>query len=156
MSWLSKGLHSLEKNVTRPVGKALKKVAPIALPLAGTLIPGVGNLVGGAIGAGLSKVGLGGLASGGVGGALKSVGSFALDHPDLILGGLSAAEGMDASRKADRFQGKALASAEQLYNDAAPLRRAGMAGLLAKGPDYSSVFPGYPSGQAQPFPRVGG
>ena len=84
MSWLSKGLKKLEKNVIRPTAKVAQKVAPVALPILGTMIPGVGNVAGAALGgaiAGATRKGgnaltnaVGGAASGaalgGVGGAI--------------------------------------------------------------------------------------
>ena len=84
MSWLSKGLKAVEKNVTRPIGKAAKKAAPVALPILGTMIPGVGNVAGAAIGgalAGATKHGgnvlanaAGGAAQGGAIGGLVNAG----------------------------------------------------------------------------------
>lgn len=44
-------LRELERKVTRPIGKGLKKVAPIGLAVAGNaLLPGAGAFIGGALG----------------------------------------------------------------------------------------------------------
>jgi hypothetical protein len=131
------------------------KGAAALLPIAASGGAAAGAL--GGAGGGLSLSSLGSLGSlGGAGGALKTVGQFALNNPDLILGGLSAAEGMDAARKEDRYRGKALAAAEQQYADAAPLRKAGLAGLLNETrPNLSSVFASS-NPMARPFKRVGG
>ena len=128
-----KGLKTIGKNVVsnyKTGAKGALAVAPLALS-GGAAAP----LLGAAGGGGASL-----LSAGGALGALKGVGKFALENPELIAGGLSALEGHDAARKADRYRGKALAAAEQQYADAAPLRKAGMAGMLAAGPDLSSAF----------------
>ena len=108
---------------------------------------GVGKGIGGAIkggggirGVGSALIGRGG--GGGVGsslmGGLRSVGKFALSNPDAILGGLSAVQGYQKGRQADRMMDRAL-------NDP---------GLNPERPDLTSTFSGYSnpySGQPNPF-----
>lgn len=136
MSWLSKGI--------RGVGKAIKKnpVLSAGLAAGAMFIPGAQGVamgalkgIGGKLAAGAGKVGLGKLATGG---ALKSVGSWALRNPDAILGGLSAVQGYQKGRQADRMVDRAL-------NDP---------GLNPERPDYSDTFSGYSnpySGSPNPF-----
>lgn len=71
--------------------------------------------------------GIGGLMSGSLGGGIKAVGTWAKNNPDAILGGLSAIQGQQASRRADGMMDRAM-------NDP---------GLNAGRPDFSDSFSGY-------------
>lgn len=70
----------------------------------------------------------------GLSGALKNVGKFALDNPDLVLGGIAGYQGYQASKAADKARAVAL-------NDP---------GLNPVRPDLSSTFAGYVSPYTKP------
>lgn len=100
------------KSVAGDLGRN-SKVAGTLLPLALS-----GGAAAPALGGGGGAMGM----LGGGAGLLKKAGSFALDNPDLIAGGLSFLEGRDSERKADRYRDKAMQLAEQEYAAKAPLR----------------------------------
>lgn len=61
----------VDKNVTQPIVKVVKDVAPIAAPLIAVALPGVGTAIGAALGAtGTAASALGGAVLGGVGSAI--------------------------------------------------------------------------------------
>jgi hypothetical protein len=164
MSWLSKGLKGL--------GGGLKTVGKFALPIAGGALLGpggaaLGGALSGALGSGKPKVGnilggaAGGLMTGGVGGSLlggigkqgllKGVGNFALDNPELLLGGLSAIQGAQQQGKANALQKQALGYATQPWEDMAGVRRMAVDRLQNSDqpPDLSHLY----AGSSNPFAR---
>jgi hypothetical protein len=66
---------------------------------------------------------------GGMGGLIGKGVDFATSHPDELLAGAQGLYGAYAANKANNLRGKSLRSAEGAYNERAPLRRMGMAGL---------------------------
>lgn len=160
------GLKSSVKGTIRTVGK----VAPYAAGAA--LIPGVGGMLGGALGGIASKIpGAGAVLGGGADGkgnfgrlgdvlgkaapALRAVGGkgqggdgFGLDDAlSLGLGAWSGIEGIQAQQRQDELLKRAMAGAEGDYASRAPLRDAGMQRLLhAERPDLSAMAddPGNP------------
>lgn len=75
-------------------------------------------------------------------GALKDVGSWVKDNKGLILDSFNAVNQYQRSQKSDQYAKQALDLATQHYNDKAPLRAAGQAGMLnpqANAPDISGL-----------------
>ena len=135
MSMLSSFLRKTGLN------KPLKTVVPLALAGSGlgllSKIPAVGGALSG-IGKAASKV----PGASGIGNTIKSVGKYALDNADLLLGGLSAYEGYNKSKDADKMLDRAL-------NDPS---------LRPERPDLSATFGGYSnpySGGQAAIPSVG-
>lgn len=76
------------------------------------------------------------------GGALKDIGSWVKDNKDTILQGLSAVNQYQRSQKSDEYAKKALDLATKSFDEKAPLRAAGQAGMLnpqANAPDISAL-----------------
>lgn len=126
--------NALKTGLTTGVGSGL--VHGAGSELLGK-IPGVGGLLGGGSGAvpeAASAAGGGasnGLLSGGVGGLIKKAGSYALEHPGNIL---TAAQGVNSAldaASARALEKKAMGYATDDYASRAPLRAAGVAGLIA-------------------------
>jgi len=107
-----KGLFKGVKNVFKSIGKTLKKVAPLVLPIAlNALFPGMGTVMSGALGAGLGTLIQGGdikdafksALIGGATGALYSGATTALDggsFMDGVRGGLPGAQQAAAQQAA--------------------------------------------------------
>jgi hypothetical protein len=186
MSWLSErwgngpsmgGLKSSIKGTVKTIGKVAPYVAGAAL------IPGVGGMLGGALGGIASKIPGGGLISGGgadgkgnfgalgdlagkVGGKLPAVGQlagalggkdgFGLD--DLLqlgIGGMSAYEGIKGSQESDKLRREALEMAKQDHAARGQFRQMATPMLQAQRPDLSQTFAGY-SNPYRKIPAVGG
>lgn len=158
MSWLSKitGVHISPHGVSIEPLKALGTVATLGSmgalgPVAGALeaIPGAGAVMGGLskVGGALSSIpGAGAIESGvsklgGVSGMANTAGGFLKNHGDQLLGAGSAYQGYKDSQKSNDLMNQALGIANQSYADRAPLRTAGVQGMVNnKAPDLSSVF----------------
>ena len=118
------------KNVGQSVVSDLSrnaKGAATLLPIA--LSGGMGAAP--ALSAGGAAAGGGAAAAGGGGGfdlmgTLSKIGGFARDNSDLLLAGGAAIAGLDQQRKGDRYDAKALAEAERLAAELAPLRTMGI------------------------------
>lgn len=130
-----------------PVGAALR-----AIPGAGAVASGVSK-VGGALKAipGASQIGNAITGGNGLSGAVSKVGGFLKDHGDQLLGAGSLYEGYKANQKSNDLMNEALASAKGSYAERAPLRTAGVQGLLnQQRPDLSSVY----ANPSNPYSRV--
>lgn len=85
--------------------------------------------------------------AGGIPGAVGGAIDYAKDNPDMILAGGSIISGAMDAAKASDLRDKALRSAEGSYNERAPMRAMGMAGLgNTQRPNLSATFadPGNP------------
>lgn len=158
MSWLSNvtGIGISPKGVKISPLKALGTVATLGSmgalgPVAGALnaIPGAGAVMSGvskvkgalsaipgasAVGSGISKMG-------GLKGAVSKVGGFLGDHGDQLLGAGSLYEGYQANQKSNDYMNEALHYAKDSYDTRAPLRSAGVSGMLNETrPDLSSIY----------------
>jgi len=142
----------------KSIGKGLKKVGSVALPVIGGLVggplgaaaggalsgaigngkPKLGNIVGGALtgaltggtGAALVKGGTSALAKDGVTGLLRNVGTSALKNPDLLMAGLSGLEGYKSDKRADALRKQQQQMAMANWNQTAPLRTMGQSQMM--------------------------
>lgn len=155
------GKNKLKINGMKALGTLATAASMGALgPLAGAMnaIPGAGAVMGGiskvkgALGAipGVSKLAGGFSKVGGVKGLLGSAGGFLKDHGDQLLGAGAIGEGYLNQRKATDYRNRALGIAEGSYNERAPLRSAGVSGMLNEArPDLSSAY-----ANQNPYSRV--
>jgi len=168
MSWLSKisGIHVSPHGVKIEPLKALGTIATLgSFGALGPVGAALGSIPGaGAISSGVSKVGgilskvpgadkLGSLVTGGKGipGAVSKVGSFLGDHGDQLLGAGSLYEGYKANQRSNDLMNEALHYAKDSYDTRAPLRTAGVSGMLnQQRPDLSSVY----ANPSNPYSRV--
>lgn len=166
MSWLSKitGVHISPKGVHVEPLKALGTALTIGSlgglgPVGAALgsIPGAGAIS--KVGGVLSHIpGVGALESGidklgGLKGAVSKVGSFLGDHGDQLLGAGSLYEGYNNSKKSTDLMNQALDTAKQSYAERAPLRTAGISGMMNETrPDLSSIYvnPSNPYSKVRP------
>jgi hypothetical protein len=91
-------------------------------------------------------------ASGGfsAGGALRSAGNFLKDNPELVLGGFQAYQGAKQAGQANKLDERALALAEQPWNETAGLRKHSLEALMNQDrPDLSGIY----GGSSNPFSR---
>lgn len=167
MSWLSKisGIHVSPHGIKIEPLKALGTVATLgSLGALGPVGAALGSIPGaGAVASGVSKVGgvlghipgasqVGNMITGGKGlsGAVSKIGGFLGDHGDQLLGAGSLYEGYKANQKSNDLMNEALSTAKQSYADRAPLRSAGVSGMLnTQRPDLSSVY-----ASANPYSKV--
>lgn len=163
MSGLKSSVKGTAKFVTNPavmgVGGALLS-GGLSLPAlaAGGLGAAKAGIKGAILG-GDGKLGMDDLGRG-----LKSVGGWAKNNPDLILGGLSAYEGINAQNDANKYRDRALGLMEQEAAARGQFRDMGMQRLgNVQRPDLGGIFAGSgnPYTQAQrpqggPPPAAGG
>lgn len=146
------GLKSSIKGTARTVGK----VAPVVAGAA--LIPGVGGLLGGALGGVAGKIpGLSGLLSGGgadgkgnlgmlgdlagKAGKIPGVGSL-LSNPDALLAGAGLFMGAKDDARARGLEQRGLDYATRAYDEKQPLRALALSQLMQEqAPDLSGVLP---------------
>lgn len=142
----------------KSIGKGLKSVGKIALPVVGGLVggpagaalggalsgaigngkPKLGNIAGGALtgaltggtGSALLKGGAAAVAKGGIGGALKNLGTSALKNPDLLMAGLSGLEGYKSDKRADALRKQQQQLAMANWSQTMPLRTMGQSQML--------------------------
>ena len=119
--------------------------APTVNPLSvRSMTPGVSGTIANAASAGADR-GVWGT----IGQGLKKVGGFALDNPDLILGGAAMLQGNQQQQRANQYQQQALDFALNRDKELAPLRQRGLDRLMnAQRPDLSADFQ-----SANPFAR---
>lgn len=85
----------------------------------------------------------------------KNVGKWVLDHKKDILDAASAYNAYQRQNKADKLGQEAVDLSKQQYAEKAPLRQAGMAGMLnpqANTPDLSSLKSSIPTPMQAPLP----
>lgn len=74
-------------------------------------------------------------------GVVSKIGDFLGNHGDQILGAGAIGEGYLNSRRSSDLRNQAIGLSNQSYSDRAPLRSAGVSGMLNDTPpDLSSVF----------------
>lgn len=154
MSWLSK-VSGIGIN---PFGKDKIKIDPMKAAMTALTVGSMGGFgpVAGAINAipggaavlgGVSKV-KGALSAipgvsklGGLSGGISKVGGFLKDHGDQLLGAGAIGEGYLDKRRSNDLRNEALGIAKQGWGERAPLRSAGVSGMLnEQRPDLSSIY----------------
>jgi hypothetical protein len=138
----------------------LKKIAKVALPIAGTALLGpAGGALGGALGGAISGGGVGGALGGaaagglsglalkggigGLGGKLAKLGISPAQAAQLGLAGLGVAQGAQQQGKANQINQQLLGQLQAQSQAREPLRKAAVAKLLAappSAPDLGNVF----------------
>lgn len=132
-------------------------LAPVAATLGTLALPGVGSALGGLLGSAGSAVSgaLGAIPAlgslGGVGGAVKQGADWLLrDNGRNALGAIAAIDAASQRRRADSLTNQAVGLDTGRWRDAAPLRDAGMSGLLNPVPVDTSRLAALGS-QGNPF-----
>ena len=146
------GRNYLGNATNGAIGAGVLGAGYLAAPMVGSAL-GLGAGGAGAAGAGAAGGG-GGIGVGSLlGGGIKSVGKWAMRNPDAILGAAGMVQGGLQQRDANRLNEQALGYARDDWDSRAPLREAGLQGLMQnQAPDLSHLSAGSsnPFTQAQP------